>query len=78
MKSTIRARVRGGRLEPVRKLDLPEGSEVTLTLVEGPSKRDIEAALSVAGAWRGKVDARRLIRDIYASRLVRTRPEPRL
>ena len=28
----IRARVRAGKLEPVEKLDLPEGEEVTLTV----------------------------------------------
>ncbi len=35
--STIRARVRGGRLEPVEKLDLPEGQEVTITILDLPT-----------------------------------------
>jgi len=31
-----------------------------------------------AGAWKETVDAEALIRDIYASRVLATRPEPRL
>ena len=31
--STIRARIRGGTLEPVERVDLPEGTEVTVTIV---------------------------------------------
>ncbi len=78
METTVRARVKHGRLEPLEEVGLREGQKVTLTIVDEPSKKDIEAALGAAGAWKGLVNARRLIRDIYASRLVRTRPEPRL
>ncbi|MFQ5899676.1 MAG: antitoxin family protein [Candidatus Methylomirabilia bacterium] len=78
MGATIRARVRRGVLKPLEKVDLPEGKEVTLTILEVPSDKDFEAFRSAAGAWKGKVDAEALIRDIYADRLVSTRPEPRL
>lgn len=78
MGATIRARVRHGTLEPVEKLDLPEGAEVTITIVDVPSARDFEAFRRGAGGWRGTIDAEQLIRDIYADRLVLTRPEPRL
>ena len=43
-----------------------------------PDWRKLNALRATAGAWRGNVDADELIRDIYASRLINTRPEPRL
>jgi len=75
---TIRARVKHGVLEPLEKVDLPEGTEVTVTIVETGKKRDPNAFLRAAGSWRGKIDAEELIRNIYADRLIFTRPEPRL
>lgn len=78
MNKPIRARVRRGLLEPVEKLDLPEGKEVTITIVDVPSERDFSAFRKSAGGWRGTIDAEKLIDDIYADRLIATRPEPRL
>jgi predicted DNA-binding antitoxin AbrB/MazE fold protein len=78
MGGIIHARVRDGMLELLEKIDLPEGKEVTITIHEIPSEEDFEAFRRVAGAWKGKVDAEALIRDIYADRLISTRPEPRL
>jgi predicted DNA-binding antitoxin AbrB/MazE fold protein len=65
-------------LELLDKVDLPEGKEVTVTIIEVPSRRDREAFRRAAGAWRDSVDAETLIRNIYADRLISTRPEPRL
>lgn len=78
MGETIRARVRRGVLEPVEKITLPEGKEVMLTILDTPGGDDAEAFRRSAGGWKGTVDAAKLIRDIYAGRLVRTRPEPSL
>ena len=78
MGRTIRARVKNGVLEPLENLDLPEGEEVTVTIQELPSKRDLEVSRRAAGGWRGTVDAEALIRNIYADRVLTTRPEPRL
>lgn len=78
MGGTIRARVKGGVLEPLEKADLPEGKEVFVTVIgvsEGP---DDEAFLRSAGGWKGLVDAEALIRNIYADRLIGARPEPKL
>ena len=78
MGETIRARVKGGVLEPLEKTDLPEGTEVLVTVIgvaEGP---DDEAFLRSKGSWKGLVDAEKLIRDIYADRLIDTREEPKL
>ena len=43
-----------------------------------PDWRTLNVLRATAGAWRGSVDADELIKDIYASRLIDTRPEPRL
>jgi len=78
MGGTIRARVKGGVLEPLERTDLPEGKEVLITViavVEGP---DDEAFLRSAGSWKGLVDAEKLIENIYADRLIDTREEPKL
>jgi predicted DNA-binding antitoxin AbrB/MazE fold protein len=77
MGDTFRARVRGGMLEPIDRIELQEGEEVTVTIVDLPT-RDLTAFARARGGWRGTIDADALIRDIYGSRLVSTRPEPRL
>ena len=38
MSGTIRARVKGGDLEPMEKIDLSDGEEVTLTILGIPSR----------------------------------------
>ena len=78
MKRTIRALVKKGLLKPLEEADLPEGKEVTLTIVKVPSERDFDAFVRSAGGWKGTIDAEVLIRNIYADRLISTRPEPRL
>ena len=76
MGETIRVRVRGGMLEPLDKLDLPDGKEVVITILDVPTEADIAASKRAAGSWKGLVDADALIRNIYADRLLQTRPEP--
>ncbi len=78
MSRTIRVRVRGGVLEPLEKIDLPEGKEITVTILDAPTERDLDAFRRSAGGWKGTIDAEELIRNIYADRLISTRPEPRL
>ena len=78
MGGTIRARVKGGLLEPLDKIELPEGKEVTVTVFGLPGNADIEAFRRSAGSWKGDIDANRLIRNIYADRLVAARSQPRL
>ena len=58
-------------------LDLPEGSEVEVSVATKPSEADVAAFRAAAGAWKGTVDAE-VIRDIYDDRLIQTRPVPRL
>jgi predicted DNA-binding antitoxin AbrB/MazE fold protein len=78
MAGTIRARVKGGMLEPLETLNLPEGKEVTVTILDVPSASDVDAFRRAAGGWKGTIDAEELITNIYARRLISTRPEPRL
>ncbi len=78
MGTTIKARFSGGVLEPLEKLELREGEEVTVTIVGLPSNGRTDWLTRTAGGWVGLIDAEKLKREVYESRLVTTRPEPRL
>ena len=78
MRSTVRARVKAGMLELLENVDLPEGAEVTVTILDAPSTADREAFRRAAGGWKETVDADTLINNIYESRLLSTRPVPKL
>ena len=70
---TIRARVKGGKLEPLEKVDLPEGKEVLVSVIEVPGTPDFDAFRRSAGAWKGTLDAEALIQRIYEHRSVSIR-----
>jgi len=57
---TIRARVTRGNLAPLEPLDLPEGSEVDVTVATVPTAPDLAAA---AGGSKDKTNAEELIRS---------------
>ena len=76
--TTIKARFAGGVLEPLEKVELREGQEVTVTIVSLPLKSAADWLTRTAGGWAGLFDAERLKREVYESRLVSTRVEPRL
>jgi predicted DNA-binding antitoxin AbrB/MazE fold protein len=78
MADTIRARVRRGMLELLERVDLPEGTEVTVTIEKTADAGDAAAFRRSAGGWKDTVDAEALIKNIYDSRLVSTRPVPKL
>jgi predicted DNA-binding antitoxin AbrB/MazE fold protein len=78
MTETIRARMRGGVLEPLEKMDLPEGAEVYVTIKLISARGNRDAFRRAFGKWKGTIDAEALIRNIYADRLISTRPEPKL
>jgi predicted DNA-binding antitoxin AbrB/MazE fold protein len=75
---TIKARFSGGVLKPLEPLKLDEGEEVTVIVAPAKGKVSPDWLERTAGSWAGLVDAERLIRDIYESRLLQTRPAPRL
>ena len=78
MAGTIRARVWRGMLELLEKIDLPEGTEVSVTILETPTTKSADGLRRSAGGWKGLIDAEKLIENIYADRLISTRPVPRL
>ena len=78
MGRTVRARVKRGMLELLESVDLPEGKEVSVTILETPTPRSAEGLRRSAGGWKGLIDAEKLIENIYKDRLISTRPVPRL
>ena len=79
MAKEFRARFSKGMLEPLEAVDLKEGEEVSVIIAERPQgKGMIEALRASAGGWKGLIDAEELKRNIYADRLISTRPEPKL
>ena len=79
MARKIRARFSKGKIAPVEEVDLRERQEVKVIVPDHPKRRGMVEALRVsAGGWKGLLDAEELKRNIYANRLISTRPEPRL
>jgi predicted DNA-binding antitoxin AbrB/MazE fold protein len=75
---TIRARFSRGRIEPLEKVEIKEGEEITVNILEVPSrakkKTFVEALKTTAGTWRNLIDCDELKRNIYNDRLIVTRP----
>ena len=78
MAETIRARVKAGMLELLEKINLPEGTEVSITILSTQTPKGADGLRRSAGGWKGLIDADTLIANIYADRLISTRPVPRL
>ena len=74
----IRARFSNGVIKPLENVEFSEGSELTLTITEKPTKAEDEAFLRAAGSWRGLIDCDKLLKDIYADRKISTRPDVKL
>ena len=75
-KHSVRARVRGGSLDLLDPVSLRDGDEVLVTISKPLSAADMDALRRAAGAWKDTVDAEALIANIYADRLIATRPSP--
>ena len=74
MAGTVRARMKRGALELLEKVNLPEGKEVTVTMLETPPVRDLEAFSRAVESWKGTIDAEALIENIYADLISSTSP----
>lgn len=75
----VRGRFSNGVVLPLEELDLTEGSEVVIAVKDDPPlERKRKALRASAGAWKGLHDPDDLIRNLYASRLIQSRPEPKL
>ena len=78
MVQSVKATYKDGVLEPSESLDLEDGQEVGLSISEtGDATDSTKARVETAGSWRGLVDAEQLKRDIYESRQIVTRPDPK-
>jgi len=71
MSGTVRARFKAGVLELLETVNLADGDEVSITLIES-SKNDVskdrgmrDALEATAGSWKNLVDAEELKRNIY-------------
>ena len=78
MAETIRAIFKDGKFEPLDEIDLNEGEPVMLAIIKPTTEKDFTAFREAAGAWKDLIDCDKLIEDVYASRLVQSRGEPRL
>ena len=78
MGKTVRAKFSGGLLKPTEKIDIAEGREVLVTIMNIPLKTKGDAFERAAGAWKGTINAKKLIKDIYEGRLLSTRNKPAL
>jgi predicted DNA-binding antitoxin AbrB/MazE fold protein len=79
MAGTVRARVGRGVLELLEKIDVPEGAEVSVTIIHTSNNDDIEAFERSAGSWKGTIDTDAFIEQVYADRARPSdRPAPRL
>jgi len=79
MAREIRARFSKGKIEPLEELDLEEGVEVRVIIPERvKGKGMLEALRASAGGWKDLIDGEEFKRNIYADRLINTRPEPKL
>lgn len=73
MSGMVRTRMKRGMLELLEKVDIPEGTEVSVTILETPSPKNADGLRRSAGGWKGLVDAEKLIKNIYADRLISLR-----
>ena len=79
MSKTIKARFRNGGIELLEEVELAEGEEFTLTIVRVPDISEEGDAFSESrGGWKGLIDCEELKKNIYADRLIHTRPEVKL
>ena len=65
MSKTLRAVIRGGKIEPLEQVDLPEGSKVLITLLENEEAEFWLGAsqASINAIWANPED------DVYAQLL---------
>lgn len=79
MRKALTATYDGTVLKLDESLDLKANTRVRVTIEEaeapGETSGNFERA---AGSWKDLVDCDRLIQDIYRSRTLQTRKEPRL
>jgi len=78
VEKTVKAKFSKGMIEPLEKVEIREGEEITISILEAspkPVKISFSEALKkTAGGWKGLIDCDKLIRNIYNDRHITTRP----
>jgi len=75
----IRAKFSKGVIKPLEEVDIAEGKEITVIIEETPGLLEEKDVLeATAGGWKDLIDAEELKKNIYADRLISTRPEVKL
>ena len=65
----IRARYSEGKIEPLEKVELKEGEEITITIQEERTSAKARDSLArAAGAWKDTLDFDAYLKDLYAAR----------
>ena len=69
---TVRARYKGNRLvELLEPVDLEEGKEVGVTIIDFGGSADEEASRRAAGGWAGLVDVEAFLRSRERAKRIR-------
>lgn len=73
----FKARYKNGVIEPTEKLDIEDGTEITVALLD---KKEIDpnGLIRSFGGWKDTVDCDELLKNIYADRQISTRPKVKL
>lgn len=78
MGKTVRARYKGNRLvELLEPVELEEGREVTITILDLPGSPEADAFEKAAGGWAGIVDVDAFLKDRERAKRIR-RPRIKL
>ena len=75
MSGTVRARVKCGHLELLEKVDIPDNTEVWVTIIETPGARSADGLRRSAGGWKGLIDTDWVIHHLNDNTDVITRLE---
>ncbi len=79
MIKAIKAKYSEGMIKPLEKLEIKEGTELTVIISETPREVKDEDVLDVTfGGWVELIDGEELKKNIYADRLISTRSEVKL
>ncbi len=74
---TIRAIYRNGIIEPLEEVNLADGTEITITVLE-PSPISKDGLERSFGGWKGLIDAEEFLENIYVDRRIQSRSESKL
>ena len=75
MTKTLRGTYYAGRIELFEPLELPEGSELVVSVTTEESANAVaDATAASAGAWTDLLDCEAFEKEVYENRLLSTRP----